>query len=57
MPAGLRRNTPIFLKRKLTLPFVARLPPPFVIALRTCATVRVGLSVAVSTSKATPCGA
>jgi len=33
------------------------LPPPLVMMLRTAATVRVGLSVAVSTSNATPCGA
>ena len=47
----MRRN------RKLTLPLLARLPPCFDRMLRTLATVRVGLSVAVSTSTATPCGA
>ena len=45
------------LKRKPTLPDVARLPPFFVTMLRTDATVRVGLSVAASTSSATPWGA
>ena len=35
---------------------VPRLPPPLLKWLRTLATVRVGLSVAVSTSTATPCG-
>src|SRR6266853_112428 len=51
IPAGFRRNTPILRNRKLTLPVVARLPPPLVTMLRTAATVRVGLSVAVSTSR------
>ena len=35
MPAGSRRNTPIFRNRKLTLPLVARLPPLLVMMLRT----------------------
>ena len=42
---------------KATLPDVARLPPFLLNALRIAATVRVGLSVAHSTSTATPCGA
>jgi len=41
----------------LTLPLLARLPPNLLKMLRTLATVRVGLSVAVSTSTATPWGA
>src|SRR6185436_12661077 len=49
MPAGLRRNTPILRNWNATLPAVPRLPPPFEKMARTCATVRVGLSVAAST--------
>ena len=55
-PAGLRRKTPMRLNRKATLPVVPRLPPPLLKCVRTLATVRVGLSVAVSTRTATPCG-
>ena len=40
-----------------TLPLVPRLPPFFEMMLRTVATVRVGLSVAVSTNSGMPCGA
>ena len=40
-----------------TLPVVARLPPPLAKRLRITPTVRVGLSVAVSTRTAMPCGA
>ena len=57
MPSGSSLNTPMRLNRKLTLPLLARLPPNLLKTLRTLATVRVGLSVAVSTSTATPCGA
>ena len=57
MPAGSSRNTPILRNMNEVLPLVARLPPFLVITLRTVATVRVGLSVAVSTSRAMPCGA
>ena len=49
MPAGFRRKTPICLNRKPTLPVLPRLPPPLLKWVRTLATVRVGLSVAVST--------
>ena len=42
---------------KATLPVLARLPPPLLKCIRTFETVRVGLSVAVSTISATPCGA
>ena len=41
---------------KLTLPVLARLPPFLLKILRTLLTVRVGLSVAVSTRMATPWG-
>jgi hypothetical protein len=41
-------------EQELTLPLLARLPPCFDRMFRTLATVRVGLSVAVSTSTATP---
>ena len=50
-------TTPMRLNRKATLPVLPMLPPPLLKCVRTLATVRVGLSVAVSTSTATPCGA
>ena len=56
MPAGSRRNTPMRLNRKPTLPVLPRLPPPLLSTLRTLATVRVGLSVAASIRMAMPCG-
>jgi hypothetical protein len=55
-PSGCRRNTPIRLNMKPTLPLLPRLPPPLVKCERTFATVRVGLSVAVSTRIGTPWG-
>ena len=42
---------------KATLPELARLPPPLLKCIRRLETVRVGLSVAVSTRTATPWGA
>ena len=47
----------MWLNWKLTLPALPRLPPFLLNRLRTLATVRTGLSVAVSTSTAMPCGA
>jgi hypothetical protein len=42
---------------KATLPVLPRLPPPLLKAVRRFGTVREVLSVAVSISTATPCGA
>jgi hypothetical protein len=57
VPSGFRRNTAIFLSRKLTLPVLSMLPPCFEKMLRTRLTMRVGVSVAASTRTATLCGA
>ena len=56
MPVGSSRNTPMRLNRNATLPVAAMLPPPLLKWVRMLATVRVGLSVAASTSTAMPCG-
>ena len=45
------------LNRNATLPLLARFPLNLLNTLRRSATVRVGLSVAVVTRMATPCGA
>ena len=57
MSSGLTRKTPMRVKRKLTAPELPRLPPPRLKCMRTLATVRVVLSVAVTTIRATPWGA
>ena len=50
-------NTPRRVNTKSRAPFVVRLPPYLLRIFRTFATVRVGLSVAVSTTIPTPYGA
>ena len=57
MPAGFSLNTPMRSNMNATLPVTPRLPPNLLNAARTLATVRVGLSVAVSISTAMPWGA
>jgi hypothetical protein len=52
-----RRKTPMRSNRNATLPVLPMLPPCALKCMRTLATVRTMLSVAVSTSTAMPCGA
>ena len=51
-----KRNTPLRSNMNESDPLVPKAPPPRLKYIRIFATVRVGLSVAVSINTATPCG-